>query len=147
MTHKIKWTVSLNNGETFFEDKGQFKMIPGELSPWNKLTKYLQENKLEITSLGLYTDKGHRFNLPSLGNTPKFQIISSKLITPLDYNYFHAQASEIGVKDKEIVGEKEVTDWYTVVEAIYSNCKLQIWVDENNPNNSWSLLVQGGEYD
>lgn len=57
----FKWFVSLNNGETFFEFKSK---IP----TWQELLRYIENNNLYITSLGLYTDKGQRYMLPSSSN-------------------------------------------------------------------------------
>lgn len=138
--HSIFWQVSLSNGETFYENKGDYKTIPGELSPWNRLQKYIADNKLLITSLSLYTQDGRTFNLPSAGRSPKFRPfqVAEK---PLDYNYAHYIAREHDIVDNE-VQKTEVSEWFTVIEAIYPEYRLQVWVDEQNPKNSWVLVVK-----
>lgn len=67
----IKWQVSLSNGETLNEDKGNF-INDHTSSAWSKLRTYTQENNLEITALSLVTNDGKTFNLPSGGKRPRF---------------------------------------------------------------------------
>jgi hypothetical protein len=138
--HKVLFQVSLSNGETFFEEKGKFITIPGELSPWQRLINYTAEKKLLITSLSLYTSDGQTFNLPSSGRDPKFRPFSLAE-KPIDYNYCHYLAREHKVVDNEIVGTNP-SDWFAVVEAIYADYKLQLWVDENNTKNCWVLAIK-----
>jgi hypothetical protein len=69
-TQNIGWTVSLSNGETHHENKGGYTRIAGQPAPWLRLLRHMEENNLSITSLGLYTDAGHRWNLPSKGRIP-----------------------------------------------------------------------------
>lgn len=142
-THKAKWQVSLSNGETFFEGKGSFKEIEGELSPWQRLIRYTADKKIEITSLSLYTDDGRTFNLPSLGKNPKFRPFL-EVDKPIDYNLARYVARDIsGIKEgnEGKVTSVKVSDWFTVAEAVYSTYKLQLWVDENNPKNCWVSVV------
>jgi hypothetical protein len=140
LTHNVLFQVSLSNGETFFEDKGQFITIPGELSPWQRLINYITEKKLLITSLSLYTKDGRTFNLPSSGKNPKFRPfqVAEK---PIDYNYCHYIAREHEIVDKKIVGTV-ASDWFAMIEAIYPDYRLQVWVDEKNTKNSWVLVVK-----
>jgi hypothetical protein len=138
--HNVLFQVSLSNGETFFEGKGEYQEIPGQLSPWQRLNKYLAENKLFITSLSLYTKDGRTFNLPSAGKCPRFKFFAEAQ-KPIDFNFFRAISREmtfIGQEAKEV----EISDWFTVAEAIYPDYKLQLWVDENNTRNSWVLAIE-----
>ncbi len=140
--HKVKWQVSLSNGQTLFEEKGDFVTIPGELSPWNRLLKYIEDNSLTITSLSLYTDDGKTFNLHSLGKNPKFRAFDLG-IKPCKLALERRYASDID--------DKANPDLFTTICAWYDlgHCaefgdvkiKLSIWVDENNTNNSWSLVT------
>jgi hypothetical protein len=136
--HQIKWQVSLSNGETFYEDKEPFNFIADEKSPWNRLIQYTADNKCLITSLSLfYMYKGERrtFNLPSAGNNPKFKAFFD-VAKPIDFNFCRHIAMDMNTR--ESVGNEES---FSVIEAIYSDYKLQIWVDDNNPQNCWSLVV------
>ena len=140
--HNVKFKVSLSNGETFFEGKPPFDEIPNELSPWNKLQEYIFKNKVEVTSLSLYTDSGQTFNLPSAGKNPKFKVFQ-KLEKPLDFQCFRAIGRDLDVIPKDNKFEATQSgdsDWFTIAEAIYSSYRLQIWVDEQNPRNSWVLV-------
>ena len=134
MKHKVKWQISLNNGETFYEDKGRFIEIEGELSPWNKLQNYIKENDLEITSLALYTDIGQRFNLPSNSSNPKFKAFIEGY-RPYRYTLERKLGFDINGTANEL---------YTTISAFYKleniEIKLSVWVDENNTMNSWSNI-------
>lgn len=142
-SHNVSWLVSLSNGETFLEGKGKFAEIPNEPSPWQKLIKYTAEKKVLITSLSLHTKDGRTFNLPSLGKNPKFKPFSEAR-KPLDYNLFRATSREMGAVKGRAENIK-ISEWYTVIEAIYPSYKLQLWVDEMDTRNSWVLLVENGK--
>lgn len=126
----ISWQVGLSDGTTHYEGKGLFSLITGENSPWLKLQKHLKEHALSITSLSLVFGS-RRFNLPSSGNNPKFRMayIAEK---PIGYNFFR-------IYGVDSVGQ---TNGCTVIEAIYQSYKLQVWVDNSNPNVSWSMTVR-----
>lgn len=128
----IKWFVSLSDGQTIYEEKGDYKTIEGELSPWQRLQKHLDNKR--ITSLSLYTDDGKRFNLPSAGRNPKFKVFAEAEM-PQGYNFFRCAGADI--KN----GKAQEYEVYAVAEAIYPNKKLQIWVSESNPDNSWTVVV------
>lgn len=138
--HHVLWQVSLSNGENFFEEKGEYKEIPGLPSPWQRLNKHIAENNLLITSLSLYTQDGRTFNLPSSGRDPKFRpfALADK---PIDYNVSRYMSRELDVVNNEVI-KAVPSDWFTVAEAIYPDHKLQIWVDEKNTRNSWVLVVK-----
>ena len=136
--YNVKWKVSLNNGETLYEGKGDFIEIAGELSPWNRLLYYLDKTGSSITSLCLYTDSGHTFNLPSSGKNPKFKEFSD-IEKPRRFNFFHKIAHDINTS----VRQTEITDLYAVIEAVYANYKLQLWVDELNSRNCWGIIIHG----
>jgi len=53
MKKKVRWVVSLSNGETIYEERGNYRKIEGELSPWQRLQAYITDNELEITSIVL----------------------------------------------------------------------------------------------
>jgi hypothetical protein len=132
--HRVKWQVGLSNGETFYEDKGIFIEVKDELSPWNKLLEYISHKNLTITSLSLYTDSGQHFNLPSKGKNPKFREFD-RLEKPTGFRVFRKIGQEMVYGEKKMV----MSDWFTVAEAQYEKCKLQIWVDEQNPKNCYTL--------
>jgi len=142
MTHKVKWQVSLSNGETFQEGRGMFEQIEGELSPWNKLLKYVEEVRAPITSLSLYTDDGRTFNLHSIGKNPKFasfDIGQKPYKLALERKFAADMAVEGGNAERES-NFTTIAAWYSL-EPIQKCIKLAIWVDEDNPDNCWSLLT------
>lgn len=145
LTHKVKFKVSLSNGQTFYEGKAPFNDIPGENSPWQRLIKYTVDNKCHITSLSLFTEypdgkTNQTFNLPSLGKNPKFREFSLKEDKPIDFQVSRKMAREADVVGNE-VSNVAISEWYTIAEAIYPTYTLQLWVDELNPKNCWVLVV------
>jgi hypothetical protein len=135
--HLVKWQVSLNNGETLYEGKGDFCDLKGEPSPWQRLQKYISENNFHITSLSLYTDLGQTWNLPSAGSNPKFREFAG-LKKPIKFEMFRKMSRDLSVVNEEI-GGVEVTGWYTVARVEYKDMSLEIWVDEFNTKNCWTL--------
>lgn len=130
----VKWVCSLSNGQTLYEGKGDYQ--EGGLSPWLKLKKYLEENReVFITSLSLYTDEGHRWNLPSAGKQPKFRELE-KCEKPLKYTFFRKAGM-----DMDMGGGNRETERYAVIEASYKDYKIQVWVREEKPHASWSLIL------
>lgn len=132
--HKIMWSVGLSNGENAYEEKGEFCTITGELSPWQRLVKYMGENGLTITSLSLYTNDGRRWNIPSAGKNPKFKAFCDAP-QPIGYKFFR----KFGQDQTGPNAGKE--DHFSCIEAQYENgMRLQVWVDEAT-GNSWSMIA------
>jgi len=137
MNYNVKWQVSLNNGETFYENKGFFLEIENELSPWNKLQNYILQNNFYITSLSLYTDTGQRWNLPSLSQNPKFKAFDLA-IKPFKFSLERKIGLDWDDKNKQDIYTCIIA-WFNIGEEQY---KLSTWVDEKNTNNCWSLIVK-----
>ena len=141
-THTVKFQVSLSNGETFFEGKGKFQEVAGELSPWQKLMNYIEDNRLEITSLALFTDEGRKFNLPHAGKNPKFAPqMKVEFAAPYTFNLFRYIEYNLKGAGGKITSQK-VHSLFTVIEAIYPKFKVQLWVDENDHDNCRVLVVK-----
>ena len=146
LNNRVKWQVSLSNGETLYEDKGNFVRVAGEKSPWQKLISYMAFKEVYITSLSLYTDDGQRFNLPSAGNNPKFSMFDL-IDKPLDYSFCHKLLQDHDVVyegDKASITGTQIVAEYTVIEAIYKEYRLQVWVSDNDPRISWAVVVPHG---
>lgn len=125
--NKIKFVVGLSNGENLIEGEGILSIISGEDSPWWKLQKYLKDNNFKINSLYLSLGDRH-FILPSI--EPKFGGES-----PIRYNCFRKHAMSIlSGRDKE--------ERYICAEAIYSQYKVQLWVDEKEGLKSWVNIIK-----
>lgn len=131
--NNVLWSVSLSNGETIHEEKGEYKTIPGELSPWQRLVSYIGRNGLSITSLSLYTKEGRRFSLPSAGKDPRFKAFA-EAEKPTSYRMFRKMGGDI------MNGQVKAQDNFTVAQATYSDGRImEIWVD-NHTLNSWVLM-------
>lgn len=144
--HKVQFKISLSNGETLYENKGPLQEIPNEKSPWQKAIDYTISNNCVITSLSLFTEDGHTFNLPSLGKNPKFREFANLQEKPIDFNVSRKIATERNMEkypDGSVVqvSAQRISEHYTIAEAIYSSYSLQLWVDELDPRNSWVLVV------
>lgn len=135
MNSNISWKVSLNNGESFQEKQKPFDIIPGELSPWKRLEKYVQDNNLAITSCALfYKDK--LYNLHSTGGSPRFQRFSL-VEKPIKYRVERVLGTDISPQNKVLS-----TELFTIAIAEYKNYDLELWVSDKNPSNSWSLVKE-----
>jgi hypothetical protein len=135
--HNLRWQVSLANGDTFIEGSGLFDEVAGELSPWQKLLRYKTEQNTHITSLSLLTNDGRTFNLPSAGKNPKF-IEFDGLEKPTDYLVCRKISRKI-----DIAGNTQEVDWlFTVAIAKYADYELQLWVDEKNTSNMWTMVCR-----
>lgn len=135
MDKKVLWIAGLSNGETITEEKGNFKTIAGELSPWQRLLLYLKEKDLTITSLSLHTKDGLRWHLPSAGKNPKFHAFAVAP-KPINLNMFRKMGGDVTGG-----GEIKNPDKYTIIEGEYNGgTKIQIWVDDYSLN-SWSLIA------
>jgi len=130
----IKWQVALSNGQQILEDN-DFKNDETS-SAWQKLLSYISDNNLEITSLSLLTSDNRTFNLPSGGKRPRFKAFYD-VEKPVGFNFGH----RIGYDVKENSVEHE--ELFIFIEATYPNYKLQLWVDEHNPDNCWVLVLNG----
>lgn len=49
----IQWVATLSSGETFVEHSGDYKVIPGQRTPWVRLCQFVQEKGEHLTSLRL----------------------------------------------------------------------------------------------
>lgn len=134
-THDVFWKVSLSNGETLYENKGDYKRIDDLLPPWERLMLYICDNNLEITSLNLYTDSGRTFHLPSSGKNPKFKIFATE-IKPLFFDF--SRNFEIEIRPK--VSTRTLTT-YSIAWAVYPEFILQLWVKNGDHDTSWVTIL------
>jgi len=133
---KVRWIASLDNGETLYEERGNFKTLKGVLSPWQRLLLYLDEKGLKITSIALTFDERTRYNLPSAGKTPKFHAFSIAA-KPESFNFFRKMGGNVIEGKIDLV----TADNFAVIEAFYPGGKVvQVWVDDDN-GNTWTLMV------
>lgn len=142
---KVQFIASLSNGETIIEGKNDWCWIDGQKSPWNRLIRYSVDKKLTITSLSLYTPSGATYTLPPIGRKAKFAGYSNRSENeiPVDFEVkrFIARDMKIaGIKNDLKIEKVNILEFYTIAEAIYKNFTLQLWVDENNQKNSWSVI-------
>ena len=132
--NNVKWAIGLSDGNNAYEGKGRYEIKQGGLSPYQRLLKDIKDSGVFITSLSLFTDDGRTWNLPAIGRNPKFRIFN-QAEKPMEYRFFRTMGADI------MSGQPTAQDKFAVIEAIYLNRKLQIWVDENNPDNSWSVII------
>lgn len=125
-----RWKVGLSNGAVHVEGHDLFQVVPGELSPWLKLMEYLKQRDLTITSLSIISG-GDTFNLPSAGNNPKFKAFADAK-KPLSFNFYRMLGADLN-------GDRK-TDLFSVAEAVYTTYRLQLWVEDFNPQNCWVLV-------
>lgn len=147
---KARWLVSLSNGDTAIEGKPPYEEIEGELSPWQRLIRYLSFNKLSITGIRIQLDSDtnptRTFNLPSL--SPKAKWINRKPILPIGFNYFRTVEQVMTVESVDEKGQinglerKENLDThYIEIHAYYPTFTLVFIVDEDTGNESWAMIL------
>lgn len=129
--HDVQWFVGLSNGENAHEGVGRFEMVPGEPSPWQRLLRYVAQEKLEITSICLRTADGRSYSLPSAGRNPKFKAFADAP-KPYGYNFFRKMAADV------VGSSGSEPDRFTVIVALYPTFVAELWVDERTLN-CWVL--------
>lgn len=147
-TYNVRWQVSLSNGETFFEGKGDYEDIQdGRLSPWQRLLNHMDDTGAVITSMSLYSDSGQTWNLPSAGRNPKFKEFAN---LPQPYDFVFDRKSSLESSSESAFKDTKKDEEYAVISAYYGinlngtpalNLKIQYWVDENNPKNCWIVPI------
>lgn len=146
---KARWLVSLSNGETAIEGKTPYEEIVKELSPWQRLIRFVALNKLRITTIRIQVEvegqPTRTFNLPSL--SPKAKWGNLKPILPSGFNYFRRieqtmipeYVDETGIHGlhPDPSGVKNFIE----IHAFYPTFNLVTIVDEDTGNESWSMIV------
>lgn len=60
---EVRWIATLSDGTTAVEHTGEYKIVPGERKPWVRLTQFLAEEDLHLTSLRL-NFRGRTIHMP-----------------------------------------------------------------------------------
>lgn len=148
-TPEVLWKVALSNGETHVEGVGLFETIEGQRAPWGRLLAYIRDTRATVTALSLWTKDGQTWNLPSRGKgSPRFGFFDGEKpigfdLIPDALGHFSVVGGEGSTLDSIVP-----TDHFKVIEATYPNMgvedtlivRLSIWVDADDPRNSWSLV-------
>lgn len=89
----IRWIASLSNGDTIFEDHK-----PGEIAAWERLGRYVRENKLAITRLRLQLNQ-LEVTLPAkaIGYVQKKKVISTGGWTQFQYCIGHIEPNGLAL--------------------------------------------------
>lgn len=141
------WLASLSNGETAIEGKTPYNEIAGIESPYQRLRLYCSKNKLLITNIRLQIQVDDQpvrtFNLPSL--SPKAKWLNRKPIMPIAFDYFRTVEQDMKAEPAEggymVKRNPEGDRRYIEAHAIYEDYKLVIIVDEDEGNESWSMIL------
>lgn len=129
----IKWVATLSDGSTAVENSGEYQLVPGERKPWVRLTKFLADNDLHLTSLRL-NFRGRTIHMPR-SNFDRFGL-NEHSRAPSFYSLQYILEGEIGqggvVNQKEFI---ELTSHYDVYEVHYIQ-------DVADGNNSWVVVTE-----
>lgn len=131
----VLWHVVLSNGAIMHEGMDDYAYIDAEKSPWQKLQEYIKKNDLTINSLYLSTITGKFHYLNTAGSAPNFAPFRS-VKQPLEYTMRRYFARTMNSSEEEL---------YTVAIAKYETYELQLWVNDKNPRESWSLVHEYGK--
>jgi hypothetical protein len=129
----IRWVATLSNGETAVEHSGDYQIIPGERKPWVRLTKFLVENDLYLTSLRL-NFKGRTVHLPR-PNFDRFglnQLSKEPLFYSLQYNL------EGEIKNGGILEQKHFID----LVSHYDTYEVH-FIQDLEGHTSWVVVTEG----
>jgi hypothetical protein len=125
------WIATLSNGNTIVEHEGEFSLRTGELTPWVRLTHFLIENDLYLTSLKL-NFRGRTIQLPST----KFDRFNLETKKPDYYSLqYHIEAvQELGAGPFEQV-------LFVDLAAHYPDFAVHFIQDVTNGNDSWVVIT------
>jgi hypothetical protein len=143
---KVKFIASLSDGSTIVEGKNDYAWIDGQKSPWVRLVNYAIKNKLLITSLSLLAPSGAVVTIPPVGKFAKSVAFSGRTEAdvPVDYDVSrYIERAIMGHKTpdgKSTIEEVSIEKHYTIASALYKKFKIQVWVDEFDPRNTWVTI-------
>lgn len=139
--HNVRWKVTLNNNHVHTEGDGFFVERISGPSPFQKLKKLLQEKELTIKTLALFSADGREWILPSqdVSHMPHFEPFRTSS-RPIEYLVKRFVGKNMN-NDKPV---NNMNDLYTVGVAVYSDYELQLWVNENNTKETFTIVEQYG---
>ena len=136
---RTKWLASLSDGATIIEREGLVAEVPGGLSSWQQLLRYLEEKNLHITGMRIQASQSggpvQTYNLPSFNRTPKGnheRWVTLKPISPISYNYFRWVTKALS--------DSTSARHQIEIRAIYTDFTVSLFVDENEGNESWVVV-------
>jgi hypothetical protein len=131
MNHRVAWGVTLSNGESFSEGETPFEEVAGEPSPWNRLLDYMGDARLKVTAIWLTTPGGATHHLPSMQTELDPQLAA-----------FHSAPRPSRLRCfRKAAGNGRVTSLFTIAEAQFRTHKVQLFVNESDPDESWSTVI------
>ena len=138
-TDTARWVATLSNGQTIVEDSGEFTFSPGEPKPWVKLTRYLGESDLYLTSLRL-NFKGRTIHMPRT-NFGKFGMTEHSM-SPLFYSLQYQLEAEMGSSQDGPVGTQWAQKHYVDLIAHYPTWDVHYVQDLEDGNTSWVIVTK-----
>lgn len=153
-TIQARWLASLSDGSIAIEGKLPYQEIPDEPSPWQRLQLDLARAHTHITGIRIQLEKDGQpirtYNLPSTSPKQKWGHLNPML--PIRFNYFRRVSRKIlpmnVLPDGRIEGYMgdAQTDRFIEIHAIYKDFTLITIVEENEGNESWSIIVPREAY-
>jgi hypothetical protein len=155
MAKKIttRWLASISDGSIALEGKAPFHVIPGELSPWLRLQRYLADNKLRITGLRIQVEVDGQpirtYNSPSLSPKSRWSYLNPVL--PIRFDYFRRYARPFLAMDVKPGGSMEgiqatgPEEKHIEIHTIYPGFTLITIVEETEGNESWTVIIPNTE--
>ncbi len=133
--HQALFQVSLSNGETIFEGKGDYQGIEGQPSPWQRLLSHLAVSAATITSLAIYAG-ARRYMLPSVGKGGPNFIAYQEAPRPIGFTFYR----KLGQNLNATMQPTSNAEVFAVAQATMPDgSKLELWVSDENPDNCWTL--------
>jgi hypothetical protein len=130
----INWVATLSDGSTATEHSGEYTILSGERKPWVRLTRFLADNDLHLTSLRL-NFRGRTIHMPRQ-NFGRFGL-NEQSRPPLFYSLAYFLEGEINEAGE--FGEKHFVD----LVAHFAKFDVHYVHDLQEGNTSWVLVTEG----
>jgi hypothetical protein len=130
------WVATLSDGSTVVENQGEWVVREGESTPWVRLTHFLGDNDLHLTSLRLnFNGRTVHLPRPSFDKFGYAEIAKEPLYYSLSYHVEAEMDMSGGLVDQTL---------FMDLAAHYPNDQALHYIqDMTGGNNSWVVLTEG----
>lgn len=128
---QVTWVATMSDGTTVAEHSGEYVEIPGQRMPWIRLTSFLAENDLHLTSLRVNVG-GRTIHMPRV--TGRFV---DQAVAPLYYSVDYKAEAEMG-DGGTFREQKRFID----LIAHYDSFEVH-YIQSLDATNAWVIVTEG----
>jgi hypothetical protein len=133
---KGTWIATLSNGDTVAEHTGNFEFLEGEPTPWVRLTHFVGDNQLHLTSLR-FNFNGRTVHMPRT-KLDKFGF-AERNRPPAYYSLQYHHEAEM-----DMTGELKNREFFVDLAAHYPQFAVHFIQDLQQGDNSWVVVTDPG---